>query len=93
MTFRAPPCTFHCDCRGVLNDIVVKYYFISLTDSCFWHTLEDYAPNVSVKPAAFIPPFSEYFEKRVTILDDQKDGCNKPFHNVGIYTYISIQTA
>jgi hypothetical protein len=44
-----------------------------------------------VKPAAFIPPFSKYFEKRMTILDDQKDGGNKPFHNVGIY--ISIQTA
>jgi len=26
----------------------------------------------------------------VTTLDDEKDGGNKPFHNVGIY--ISIQT-
>ena len=82
-----------------MNDTVVKYYFISKTDRCFWHTLEDYTPNVLVKHVAFIPPFSEYFEKRVTILDDQKDGGIKPFHNVGIYIYIyiyiyiSIQTA
>jgi hypothetical protein len=72
---------------------VVTYNFISRTDICFWHTLEDYTPNDSVKPAAFIPPFSEYFEKRGTTLDDQKDRGNKPFHTVGIYTYISIQTA